>query len=331
MEKFSLLVCDEDSAYVHALSEYLYSRKKPFSVSVYTQIESFLNGSGHFDLALLGKTFLECFESQHPDYEMNQVLFLSETADETCFSYDCFYKFQNMSNLNDIISKLRYEKSDDEKCIGYPQIIGIFSPVCHDLRLPFALTLSQILAENQKVLFMDLESFSSMSRTVGTAGSEETFTDVIYLMESQGEEFCLEEHIFFFEDMALLPEVKSPTDLWSVSREDWKRLGNWIHDKGYCMVCLFDHFLPEEQELLCEMDEVVLLGKNGDSYGWLTTECEDFFQRMNKNIKIRKVDLNMSSSNVGLGICRLKSLVEGNLGSFVRDEFKGTIAFSNHK
>ena len=329
MEKISLLICDEDSAYVHALSEYLYGRKKLITVSVYTQVDSFLNGFGHFNLALLGKTFMESYESQHPDYEIDQMLYLSENKNESFMSYESFFKFQSMSGLNDIISKLRYETTDDGDTLDHPKITGIFSPIFHDLRLPFSLILTHIMAEKKKVLFLDLEAFSLLPEAGNNENGAKSFTDVIYLMESQGAEFRLEEHVFFYEDIAMLPPVKTPKDLWPVSSTNWEQLIMSVQRKGYSLVCLFDQFVPGEEVLLGHIGEMILLGCAGDEENAIMSSCEDFFAR--EEIKTRRVDLNMSKGHSGIGTYRFSSLLEGKLGRFVRNEFEGTTAISDYE
>ena len=328
MEKISLLICDEDSAYVHALSEYLYGRKKLITVSVYTQVDSFLNGFGHFNLALLGKTFMESYESQHPDYEIDQMLYLSENKNESFMSYESFFKFQSMSGLNDIISKLRYEKPSDSDSWDSPKVIGIFSPIFHDLRLPFSLILTHVLAEQKRVLLLDLEAFSVLTSVVNNEKGAKSFTDVIYLMESQGEEFHLEEHIFFYEDIAMLPPVKTPKDLWPVSGKDWEQLLKSVREKGYSLVCLFDQFVPGEEVLLRHISEMILLGSVGDEEKEIMRACEDFFSQ--EEIETRRVELNMSKGHSGIGTYHFSSLLEGKLGRFVRNEFEGTTAISDY-
>jgi hypothetical protein len=330
MHDFSLLICDEDSAYVNALSEYLCGRKKRISVVVHTQIDSFLNGTGHFDLALLGKTFLESYESQHPDYEIDRMLYLSENVGENLTSYDIFYKFQSMSNLNDTISKLRYENplcGNSNQCTDF---IGIYSPIYHDLRLPFALTLAHVMSKKQKVLFLDLEVFSVLPNLLNNVNFDKSFTDIVYLMESQGDDFQLNEHVVFYEDIAILPSIKNPKDLFLIQNETWMNLYRLITASGYGLVILFDQLFPYAITLFEEMSELVLLGKQEAFYGYTMKRCEEFFSEKELSEKLHLVELNMSAAQLRRDSYSLSSLMEGNLGSFVQNEFKRASAISNY-
>ncbi|MCR5545951.1 MAG: hypothetical protein K6F30_05675 [Lachnospiraceae bacterium] len=329
MEEFSVLICDFDSAYVNALSTYLGSRKRRISVSAYTQIDSFLNGQGHYNLALLEKSFLESYESHQPDIKIDRVLYLSENVNDGVTSKEIFYKFQNVSNLNDVIAKARYDGCQENKTILGLEVLGIYSPIGHDLRLPFALTLSHIMSQQKKVMFLDLETFSILPDLIRNEDAKKDLLDIMYLMESEGESFQLQEHIFYFEDIAMLPPLKNPENLYFVKEELWERLYKTIMEMGYSIVLLYDGVFPFVHILYEYMDELILLGKSKDYYQYCFNHCKDYILQLDMAPRIHEVMLNMSAENLNEGAYRLKNLMEGNLRSFVWDEFKGTLAISN--
>lgn len=329
MKEFSILICDLDLAYVNALSNFLGSRKRRISVSAFTQIDAFKNHKGFYDLALMGKEYLEVYEKERPDIHIEKIMILSATAGEQEITYEVFYKFQNMSKLSDIISKLRNENKDGGLSLTQPGFLGVFSPNYHDLRLPFSMTLAHVLSLRKKTLFLDLEAFSPLPDLISNENFEKDFMDIIYLMESQGEDFHLEQHLFFYEEIALLPVIKNPEDLFHVSESMWLRFYELVDDMGYSLVLLFDQFFPGMEAMYAYMDELVLLGRCEDFYQYSYEHCEKYMLQMDRPPKLHGVKLNMTAANLADGTYRLKNLMEGNLKSFVWNEFKGTFALSN--
>lgn len=329
MEKFKVLVCDEDSSYIRALVRFLVTSRKQISVTAYSDPEGFACGGGTFDLALMGEAFLTIYSERSTEIFAKHVCYLTGKAGDRIGEYETFYKFQNMASLLDKIGTLQLRKKETDR-YGIPTKTAIYSPIYHDLRLPFALTYAHIRASYEKVLFLDLENFSPLFDLVNFSSEEKDLYDILYLMESTEEEdFDITPYVFTYEGIGLLPSFRSPENIAGIREEQWEKLFACIERQGYSLVVLVEQLLQGSGELLSDFNDVILLGRTEDYFLPMQQRCLDLLNGMMQPPSIREVKLNMSANGLVEGTYSLKHLMEGNLGSFVRNEFKGTIASAN--
>ena len=329
MEKFKVLVCDEDSSYIHAVVRFLVVSQKQITVTAYSDPESFAQGEGTFDLALLGEPFLQIYSERSTDLFARQVCYLTGRVGDRIGEYETFYKFQNMSALLEMIGTLSIRRKESER-FGVISKTAIYSPIYHDLRLPFALTYAHIRASYEKVLFLDLENFSPLSEWIHCDAAEKDLYDILYLMESSDEEeFDITPYVFSYEGIGLLPSFRSPENIAGIREEQWEKLFACIERQGYSLVVLFEQLLQGSGDLLSDFNDVILLGRPEDYFLPMQQRCLSLLSGMMQPPSVHEVKLNMSANGLVDGTYSLKHLMEGNLGSFVRNEFKGTAAFSN--
>ena len=331
MREFSILICDLDSAYVHALRQFLCGFQKQVSVSVFTKTEAFSDSKSHYQLGLLGKDFLQIYENHHTDIVIDEVYYLSSKACEEYGSYDVFYKFQNMSKLREIINRKKHEDNMGCNLSDKPKIFGIYSPIYHDLRVPFALTLSHLLSQKKETLFLDTEQFSVLPDLIPNIEFNMDFMDVIYLLKSEKDAFDLTQYISYFEDIALLPVAKNPVDFAFMEEETWEALYKKIVELGFQLVVLFDRVDCKMELLLPYMDELILLGRPEDYYEYCQDSCLSYFENIEEKPRLHSVHLGMSATGLKNGCFGMAKLMEGNLAKVVRDEFKGTFTAASIK
>ena len=201
--------------------------------------------------------------------------------------------------------------------------IGIFSPIWHDLRLPFSMALTKAKNTDGKALFVDLETISILPELLGRE-PEADLLDLLYLMESGDEaSFALEEFVFYYEGMALLPPMRCPGRIGEVTLRQWERLFSTAEKNGYRLVILMDQMLQGFEELVRGMKELILLGRPEDYYRKSQTKCKLYLDGIENPPNIQEVLLPMSASGLSDGTYEFGQLLEGNLGSFVRREFAG--------
>ena len=331
MGEFSIVICDADSAYAHALSRFLCGLVKQISVSVFTQTEAFSGSRSHYQMGLLGKEFLQIYENRNTDVSIDDVFYLSSKACEEYGSYQVFYKFQNMSGLREIINHKRHEENMGCNQSDKPKIFGIYSPIYHDLRVPFGLTFSHLLSQKRETLFLDTEQFSVLPNLIPANEFNTDFMDLIYLLKSQKDDFDLKQHVFYFEDIALLPVTQNPVDFAAVEEEIWRLLFKKIMEAGYQLVVLLDRVDCKMEILLPYMDELILLGRPEDYFDFCQENCRKYFDGMEEKTKIHSVKLAMSATGLRDGCYEMKRIMEGNLAGVVKNEFERTFAAAGIK
>ncbi len=331
MREFSIVICDTDSAYVNALSQFLCGFVKQVFVVAFTEIDAFQSKSGCFHMGFLGKEFLQVYQESPLDIKIEDVYYLSTSMGETEDTYNVFYKYQNMMNLKEIIDRKRHEEIMDSNQSERPSIFGIYSPIHHDLRVPFGLSLSHLLSQKRETVFLDAEQFSVLPNLILQDSFQMDFMDLLYLQQSQKDEFDLKNYLYYFDDIAVLPVAKNPKDFMSVGKDTWDRFYETILKNGLQLVVVFDYFDEAMEALLPYLDELILLGRPEDYFGYAMSCCENYLLTTEKDIKVHAVNLNMSATGLKDGCFDMRKIVEGNMAGFIRDEFKGSLASAGIK
>ncbi len=325
MGYFNILVCDEDSSYVKSLCRFLAWTKEEIRISGYTDLDEFLNSDGEYDLGILGRTFLNEYEKMMPDVKLKRILYLCEDENDDSQQAESIYKYQSMDTFLDrIYSAIRQD--DVMRMLSGMKVdkgssTGIFSPIWHDLRLPFSVAVTKAKNKDGKALFVDLETISILPELLGR-NMENDLMDLLYLMESEGEpEFVLEEYIYYFEGIALLPPMRNPGRISEVTKAQWERLFVTAEKSGYQLVVLMDQMLQGFEDIVCRMKELVLLGRPEDYYRKSQEKCMRYLSMIGDPPNLHEVILPMSAANLADGTYEFGQLLEGNLGSFVSREF----------
>lgn len=323
MGYFKILICDEDASYVRSLSRFLAWTKDEIRVSAYTDVSDFLNCESEFDMGLLGKAFWEAYESSRPDVRLKRVLYLSNESNPD--DPEQIYKYQSMDTFMDkIYSAMRQE--DVMKMLSGMKLqkgssIGVFSPIWHDLRLPFSMALTKAKNDSGKALFVDLETISILPELLGREVGEDLL-DLLYRLETADEaSFMIEEYIYYFEGIAILPPMRSPGRIGEVTAGQWEKLFATAEKNGYQLVILMDQMLQGFEEIVSGMRELVLLGRPEDYYKKSQNKCMMYLKNIENPPEIRELLLPMSAATLADGTYDFGQLLEGNLGNFVRREF----------
>ena len=327
MGYFKILVCDEDTSYVKSLCRFLAWTREEIRVSAYTEPEEFLNAEGEYDLGLLGKPFFSAYKKEKPDVRLKRIMYLCNVMGEEVSDAETLYKFQSMDTFLDrVYSAIRQDDVMNMlsgMTVKRGSSTGIFSPVWHDLRLPFSMALTKAKNEEEKALFVDLETISILPELLGRQ-VENDLLDLLYLMETGDDAmFALEEYIYYYEGVALLPPMRDPGRIADVTEDQWRRLFTTAEKNGYQLVVLMDQMLQGFERLVCSMKELILLGRPEDYYRKSQEKCRDYLMRIDDPPSVQEVILPMSATDLVDGTYEFGQLLEGNLGSFVRREFAG--------
>ena len=331
MREFSIVICDSDAAYVNALSQFLCGFVKQLSVVAFTEIDAFQMKSGCYQMGLLGKEFLQVYRNNTSEIKIEDVYYLSSSMGEDLDTENIFYKYQNMMNLKEIIDRKRHEEIMDSSQSERPKVYGIYSPIHHDLRVPFGLSFSHLLSQKKATVFLDAEQFSILPSLIPEDTFHMDFMDLLYLLESQKDEFDLNQYLYYFEDVAILPVAKNPKDFMSVSETTWDRFYQIVLKNGFQLVVVFNYFDEAMEALLPYLDELILLGRSEDYYRYAMACCQNYLSKTEKEVKLHAVNMNMSATGLKEGCFDIRRIMEGNMAGFIRDEFKGSFATTGIK
>lgn len=191
------------------------------------------------------------------------VILLSEGSllkePDTC---PAVYKYQSVEN---ILREIMYYYSEQEMAETYfpgirrdNRVIGVYSPIGGIGKTIFALTLGQILAENQNVLYLNLEECSGMAEFMG--GSHWNISDMIYFLRQNKAQFLyrLNSMVQKLNHMDYIPACESYTDFRQITVEEWQHLLYLIRmQSSYDSIILdMGNVAGHEVELLRQCDGI---------------------------------------------------------------------------
>ncbi|MBQ5430830.1 MAG: hypothetical protein IIU28_04165 [Lachnospiraceae bacterium] len=325
MKAVKLLIADKDSAYVQAMVNYLIGSGVNYEVTGYTKVELFLQEEGIFQLALLGEGFIE--EVGHTKMKLGHVLFLTGDIQKEREGYQPIYKFQMMGdfirqlqkNLKTPVTQATPAGRKDQRNIC------IYSPMHHELALPFALSMSRILAEQGQTLLVDMEEISLLPELLERSPNRD-LGDYLYYLSSGGKETGsdITDFLGYYEGFYYLAPLQGIGAVADVKEEDWCRLFEQLSREEFTQILwLMDAQIQGMPQILERVSEILLLGKPGDYYVRSQKKFLEQLVEAGLEEKVHAMMLPMSAGNLTSGGYHMSQLLNGNLGGYVRKEYLG--------
>ena len=184
MKNYILAICTADEAYAKRLQEALSEREAfPFSVFIYTKPGQ-TDTSGRISLYLADEYFYEKIKNAGGF----PILLRSRENGPDAERY--IWKYQSADQIRkqllDYYSELSGTGEQPAPGRHSTKVIGIFSPVAKSIQTSFSLLMGQFLAKNSKVLYLNLEPFSGLSKLMSDSNNRD-LTDLVYYLEGNEE------------------------------------------------------------------------------------------------------------------------------------------------
>lgn len=232
MNNKSLVVCDRDSDYCTALSEYIRRSDCSYEVILYTEPEKFCEDNIGRDISvlLIQEGFLREVQDIlaaggfEPEICSGRQYVLSESR-ETSSEQGCIYKYQSaaciMGAIGEDIEAVHRIVNEAERCQGM-KLTAVYSPVGHTLKTTFAMTLGQMIAEHQSVLYINLEGYNGLTDMLDIK-SEYSLTDLMYDYSLRPDELSgiLAQYVMRFDELNVLIPARSPFELQEIEPSMW--------------------------------------------------------------------------------------------------------------
>jgi len=228
MRKQVLGVCDTEKEYSRRFCNYI-SEHQEYSIEAISftsaeKIVAYLDDK-YIDVLLIAR---ELITEELRQAVTGKLLILSKNGIEQ----DEILKFQPVERI--IKSVLPYFDGEVKVSMNkkvHASYIGLYSPVHRCLQTTFAVTLGQILARNERVLYLNFESYSGFSEKLHQSYNGD-ITDIIYLINtgSTGMYYKFQSMIERIGNLDYLPPVFSPFDLYQISQDDWFRFFEYLEE-----------------------------------------------------------------------------------------------------
>lgn len=345
MNKISLAICDTDDNYRERFAAYLLERQADkFSVHMFSGTEHFLPAlqEQKFDAAILGQGF-ETAEKALQERQIPTLLLL-DTMPELV-AEDAAYMTQESEKR---VVLFRYQPMDailhevqalagtglladpDPKRLGRLEVIGVYSPILHEMQMPFSLVLAEKLAERRKVLYINLMCHSGFLELFGLPGRYDMGDIILRLRNKRlfSETFlkCLYES----NRVNYIPPFRNPEDLRGYTSEDHMALLEFLEESTDFETVIFDFGEGTEQfaEVLGSCRTIYCPMKAGYFFECRLSEFLLYLEKSSASAvreSIHILNLPFSAKQIRGGGDVRKQLLWSEFGDYVRSYLGGDL------
>lgn len=337
MSKIKVAVYDSDRQYREKFADYLMSYKsQEIELSVFTGISFLLEALSvdNYHLAVLGNGYEEVLP--HLRSRSVSVLVLTDTSysvikekigieEESC-SFTS--KYQSM----DEITRQMFLLTESE--IGHmmtqtAEVIGVISPIRHEMQLPFSLLYLKNLSEKAKVLYLNLMEFSGFYEIFGE--KEYDISDVILSMrEAEKREISILPYIYEWEGISYICPPGNPEDVKEIRGSEICKLIKYAVEKLRYEVVLVDMggMLADFSDLLQDCTQLYCIGKSG---GLFAAQQKQFLSYVKGALgeryqeRIKEAELPRLAKTAVYGENLLEQLNWSEFGDYVRKQIGGEV------
>ncbi len=219
-------VCDVETEYAIRFMEYLNRRNLPFEVQMFTSVPPLCEYAERkqIELLLISERAM-CDEVRN--LKVGKMILLSEGNKEET-EFPAVYKYQSSAQvIREVLDCYSAERiaaqaaADIRKKQG--KITGVYGLLEPARQMLFSLTLGQILAESQSVLYINLQKYSGLMSLTGEE-AEMTLSDLLffYRQRKKGMFYRLPGMIRQIGRLDYIPVPFFSEDLGELSGEEWR-------------------------------------------------------------------------------------------------------------
>lgn len=336
MSKLSVAVCDVNQSYGESISTYLFVEQgEKFSGGFFSSIETFREQffKQRFEVILLGKVFIQEEWIQEEISRSENILWMHLWEEgEVLEQLPVIEKYQPLSGMIRKIYEF-YEMYHKEKLVAAgkgAQLLGWYSPEQNIWQTPLALTMANVLAETERVLYVNLKECSGLAYWLQEE-YEMDLLDVMYFSKNaeNTEKLNLGRFVYQLGQVSYLPPVQDGILLSELKESDYLKFLEMLEQQDQYDVIVLDIgtmfsgffsvlekcrtiYLPQEQNVLAH-------GIYQD------------FQKMTNRLKINSLEEKIvklplpewSRQKMTPG-CVMQQWLWGGQGDYVRELLAGT-------
>lgn len=242
-----LAICDKESGYTTALSDYLTIRKNtPFEIHAFTKPELLLDFAAQtvLDVLLISEEILYELKNYLPTFQVGEIFILSEDGQITSYQgHKTIYKYQSTDNILREVMNYYAESPNLQTgktvITGNFKMIAVYSPVKRSLKTSFAMTLGQILSENHKTLYINLEEYSGFNSLMKISYMTD-MSDLMYYLSQDKPNFIwkLASMVQSIGSLDYIPPALSPLDIKNITPAQWQLFFSQLSKCDYDIVIL---------------------------------------------------------------------------------------------
>lgn len=333
MAKIKVAIFDVDKGYRERFADYLMNHKATeMELAVFTNEQFFFNAVevDKFHLFVLGGGY----EAVLPRVRAKKVpvLVLTECAQsyvrETIQMLDEQVVYTSKYQSMDVITQKMQTLADTKwshgevRMLQNPEVVGVISPVFHEMQMLFSLLLARNVAREKRVLYVNMLEFSGFTEMFKDA--EYDLSDaILQIRETEVKEERLRACIYELDGFSYIPPVMNPENMREITEEDVHRLLDVVAEYMDYQVIILDVGLNVAgfADILPMCDRIFSLEKRGYLF---ETRTRQFYAYLEKMVdaafleRIHRLEIPGQAKVVCGGMNLLEQLNWGDFGDFVR-------------
>lgn len=229
MRKQKFAIFDLETSYACNLMEYMAERQSvPFETLVFSSMESLerYTKENVIDLLMVSERMMSPGLRQ---MNIRRIIILSEgEVSEEFQDYPAIYKYQSSESL--VAEVMSYYAKQE---VPQPQllkkravkVLGVYSPIGRCGKTCFSLTLGQILAQKEPVLYLNLEDYAGFSFLMEKEGMSDISDVMYFLRQHKGNAiFKVNSALQRLGGLDYISPAFASGDLREIKVEEWIRL-----------------------------------------------------------------------------------------------------------
>lgn len=221
--KHILAVYDVDSVYAARFAEVVNQKEKiPFEVVAFSSVEKLKAFAAEHPIKLL--LLGEGVSAEEKDSINAEKVILLTDNDANAYgqAVPCVYKYQSSDAVvRDVMTWYGDSQGEFRELTGrgLAKILGVYSPIGRCLKTSFALTLGKLLAQEERVLYLNLEEFSGLSVLMKEEYKSD-LSDLLYFYTGGSyNSLRLNSVVHTMGELDYVPPVRYPEDLDQAGEE----------------------------------------------------------------------------------------------------------------
>lgn len=333
MARIKVAIFDTDKTYRERFTNYLMEYKATeMELSVFTNCTFFFEALNvdNFHLFVLGSGHKEVLskvsEKRVPILILTESVqsYVKESVEMLEEEIAYVSKYQSMDGITRQMQRMTETMwgCKEEQINKDVEVIGVFSPVKHEMQMLFSLLYAKNEGRRNKVLYVNLLEFSGFSEIFGE--SEYDIGDVVLQVRDGNvrREFLLAS-IYETEGFSYIAPLTNPERVMEVTGEDIRKVLEWISRETDFRTIILDVGINVKGflDVLSVCSKIYCLGKKGYLY---EVQMRQFLTYLERIVDVtflehmEKMELPSQMKVISGGISLLEQLDWGEFGDFVR-------------
>lgn len=250
-----MVLCDTEEEYAQLMTEFLKKHKNlPWELRTYTNVKDLLREErGDAELLVVAESD---YEEDVGRLNTGRLVILNESG---LMRWDNVFYVDKYQEAEEVLKSLLaiYVELAGVQLPGLPKdcrtvFVGNYSPVRRCRQTSFALTMSQLLSQKYRTLYLNFEHYAGLEELLPEAQTMD-LADLLYFLSAETDKFKLRLQTIVKHkgDLEYVPPMKSGQNLLTISPTEWLTLLQKLEELGEYEYVVLD--LSESMQGLFEI------------------------------------------------------------------------------